>query len=163
MRQVDPKVYEQVENIFGQYDAIRAVQERATLNADLLAAIRSSVQGPLTITSVQIENIDFSTAYETAVENRMQAVVQQQQAEAAKAKRIIDADAAAYEVKAAADAQAHATQVQGDAQAQAIKARGDALRDNPNLVSLTAAERWDGALPTTMVPGSAVPFVSVGR
>jgi hypothetical protein len=32
---------------------------------------------------------------------------------------------------------------------------------NPNLVALVPAERWNGVLPTTMVPGSAVPFVSV--
>jgi hypothetical protein len=35
------------------------------------------------------------------------------------------------------------------------------LRDNPNLVELTAAERWDGHLPTTMVPGSTLPFVTL--
>jgi hypothetical protein len=36
-----------------------------------------------------------------------------------------------------------------------------ALGTNPNLVTLVQAERWNGVLPTTMVPGSAVPFVSV--
>mgnify|MGYP000016361049 CR=1 FL=1 len=29
------------------------------------------------------------------------------------------------------------------------------------LVGLTAAEKWNGQLPTTMVPGSAVPFIGV--
>jgi hypothetical protein len=28
-------------------------------------------------------------------------------------------------------------------------------------VTLVQAEKWNGALPTTMVPGSAVPFVSL--
>ena len=46
-------------------------------------------------------------------------------------------------------------------QAQAIKARAEALQSNPNLVALTAVEKWNGILPTTMVPGSAVPFVNV--
>ena len=29
------------------------------------------------------------------------------------------------------------------------------------LIGLIQAERWNGQLPTTMVPGSAVPFVNV--
>ena len=49
----------------------------------------------------------------------------------------------------------------GEAEASAIEARAKALGTNPNLVTLVQAERWNGVLPTTMVPGSAVPFVSV--
>jgi regulator of protease activity HflC (stomatin/prohibitin superfamily) len=107
--------------------------------------------------------VSFSDAYETAVESRMRSIVAEYQAEAEKAKRITNADAAAYEVKAAADAQAHAIQVQGQAQASAIKARADALQSNPNLVSLTAAEKWNGILPSTMVPGGAVPFLQLPK
>jgi len=32
--------------------------------------------------------------------------------------------------------------------------------DNPGLVTLTTAERWDGKLPTTMIPGNSVPFIN---
>jgi len=49
------------------------------------------------------------------------------------------------------------------AEADAIRAKGAALRDNPTLIALTSAERWNGILPTTMVPGGAVPFVNVGK
>ena len=45
--------------------------------------------------------------------------------------------------------------------ANAPRAVGGALRDNPALVALIQAEKWDGKLPNTMVPGSAVPFLSV--
>jgi hypothetical protein len=48
-----------------------------------------------------------------------------------------------------------------EAEAAAVEARGKALTSNPNLVTLLQAERWNGVLPTTMVPGAAVPFVSV--
>jgi regulator of protease activity HflC (stomatin/prohibitin superfamily) len=155
------RAYEQLKNVFGQFDAADAIQKRALLNAEVFAAIRSSVRGPVTIDSVQIEDITFSTQYEAAVEARMQAIVKQQQAEADKQKRIIDADASAYEVKAAADAKAHQIQVQGQAEAGAIKARGDALRDNPGLPTLVASEKWNGVLPTTMVPGNALPFLNL--
>ena len=158
-----PKTYEQLKNVFGQFDAADAIQKRASLNAEVYAAIRGAVRGPVVIDSVQIEDISFSQQYEAAVEARMQAIVKQQQAEADKQKRIIDADAAAYEVKAAADAKAHQIEVQGTAEAGAIKARGDALRDNPGLPTLIAAEKWNGVLPTTMVPGNALPFLNLTK
>lgn len=162
-RVINPKTYEQLKNVFGQFDAADAIQKRASLNAEVYAAIRGAVRGPVVIDSVQIEDISFSQQYEAAVEARMQAIVKQQQAEADKQKRIIDADAAAYEVKAAADARAHQIEVQGAAEAGAIKARGDALRDNPGLPTLVAAEKWNGVLPTTMVPGNALPFLNLTK
>jgi regulator of protease activity HflC (stomatin/prohibitin superfamily) len=113
------------------------------------------------IDSVQIQDITFSQQYEAAVEARMQAIVKQQQAEADKAKRIIDADAAAYEVTAQAKATAFSNQAIGEAESAAIKARGDALRANPELPSLVAAEKWNGVLPTQMVPGNSVPFLQL--
>jgi regulator of protease activity HflC (stomatin/prohibitin superfamily) len=160
-RLINPRAYELVKNVFGQFNAVEAIQDRAKLNAEVYDAIRKAVNGLVVIEGVQIEDITFSDKYETAVENRMEATVKQQQAEAEKQQRITAADAKAYEVKAAADAEAHATTVRGNAEAQAIKARGDALRDNPNLVALTTAEKWNGELPTTMVPGGSVPLLSL--
>ncbi len=162
-RIIDSRAYEQFKNVFGQFDAADAIQKRAVLNAEVFAAIRKSVSGPVAIDSVQIEDISFSSQYEAAVEARMQAIVKQQQAEADKQKRIIDADASAYEVKAVADAKAHQIEVQGKAEAGAIQARGDALRNNPTLPTLVAAEKWNGVLPTTMVPGNTVPFLNIAK
>lgn len=156
-----PRTYEQFKNVFGQFDAADAIQKRASLNAKVYEAIRLAVRGPVVIDSVQIEDITFSTQYEQAVEARMQAIVKQQQAEADKQKRIIDADAGAYEIRAAADASAHQIEVNGTATARAIEQRGQALRANPELVALTAAEKWDGKLPETMVPGGGVPFINL--
>ena len=160
-RVINSRAYEQLKTVFGQFDAADAIQKRTLLNAQVFAAIRNAVRGPVVIDSVQIEDITFSNQYETAGELRMQAIVKQQQAEADKQKRIIDADASAYEVKAAADAKAHQIEVQGKAEAGAIQARGDALRNNPSLPTLVAAEKWNGVLPTTMMPGNTVPFINV--
>ena len=162
-RVINSRTFEQMKNVFGRFDAADAIQKRATLNAEVFAAIRGAVTGPVVIDSVQIEDISFSQQYESAVEARMQATVKQQQAEADKQKRIIDADAKAYEVKAGADAKAHQIEVEGKAEAGAIQARGDALRNNPGLPTLVASEKWNGVLPTTMVPGGALPFLNLGK
>lgn len=161
---IDTQLPRRLKEVFGRFTAQSMIQDRTQLGIEVEKSLERALDGRgIMIVSVQVEDVAFSQVYETAVENRMSAVVAQYQAEAEKQRRITYADAAAYEVKAAADAQAHAIEVQGQAQAAAIKARADALKDNPDLVSLTAAEKWDGKLPSTMVPGGAVPFVQVPK
>ena len=159
---IDTQLPRRLKEVFGRFSAQSMIQDRTQLGVEVEKSLEHALDSRgIQIVSVQVEDVAFSQAYETAVESRMTAVVAQYQAEAEKQKRITNADAAAYEVKAAADAQAHAIEVQGTAQAAAIKARADALQSNPGLISLTAAEKWNGVLPTTMVPGGAVPFVQV--
>ena len=167
-RLIDRRVYEQLKNIFGRFNAVTAIQERARLNLETEEAIRASVQGPVVIESVQIENIDFSDAYEQSIENRMLAEVEvqklQQNAEREKVQAqitVTQANAQADSIRATAEANAAATRLAGEAEADAIRAKGAALKDNPSLIDLTAAERWDGKLPATMVPGAAVPFIGI--
>lgn len=167
-RLLDRRVYEQVKNVFGQFNAVTAIQERTRLNREMEEAIRSDVKGPVIIESFQIENIDFSDAYEQSIEARMLAEVEvqkiRQNAEREKVQAeitVIKANAAADAVRAEAQAQADAIRLRGDAEASAIEARGRALRDNPALISLVQAERWNGTLPQMMIPGAAVPFLNV--
>ena len=167
-RVLDRKVFDQTKNVFGQFNAVTAIQERARLVADVQMAIQNAVQGPIIIESVQIENIDFSDAYENSIEQRMLAEVEvqkiQQNAEREKVQaeiKVIQAQADGDARVAQATAEAKAITLTGNAEAEAINARGRALRDNPTLIQLVSAERWNGVLPTTMVPGAAVPFVNV--
>jgi regulator of protease activity HflC (stomatin/prohibitin superfamily) len=167
-RSVDPRVYEQLKNVFGRFNAVTAIQDRARLNLEVEQALRSAITGPVQVESIQIENIDFSDAYEKSIEDRMLAEVEvqklHQNAEREKVQAeivVIQAKAKADAVRAEAEAEGAAIKIRGEAEATAIRVRGEALGQNPNLVLLTQAERWNGALPTTMVPGSTVPFLSV--
>jgi regulator of protease activity HflC (stomatin/prohibitin superfamily) len=167
-RILDRKVYDETKNVFGQFNAVTAIQERSRLVAEVQMAIQNAVRGPIIIESVQIENIDFSDAYENSIEQRMLAEVEvqkiQQNAEREKVQaeiKVIQAQADADARVAQATAEAKAITLTGNAEAEAINARGRALRDNPTLIELVSAERWNGVLPTTMVPGAAVPFVNV--
>lgn len=161
---IDTQLPQRLKEVFGIFSAQNMIQDRTKLGLEVQRSLEKALDNRgIEIVSVQVEDVSFSDVYETAVENRMKSIVLQYQAEAEKQKRITNADAAAYEVKAAADAQAHAIEVQGNAQATAIKARADALRANPDLVALTAAEKWNGILPTTMVPGGSVPFVQIPK
>jgi hypothetical protein len=53
--------------------------------------------------------------------------------------------------------------LKGEAEASAIRARGAALGDNPNLVALVQAEKWNGTLPTTMLPSGSVPMLTINK
>jgi regulator of protease activity HflC (stomatin/prohibitin superfamily) len=65
-------------------------------------------------------------------------------------RRMVQADAKAYEIEAEAKAKALSIELEGVARAKAIGLEGAALRDNPTLIDLRKAEKWDGKLPTTM-------------
>jgi len=80
----------------------------------------------------------------------------------------INAEIQTVKAKAEADAQreqfqaeADGIRLRGEAETAAIDARAKALATSTNLVNLIAVEKWNGALPTTQVPGSAVPFIGV--
>jgi regulator of protease activity HflC (stomatin/prohibitin superfamily) len=169
-RLLDRRVLEEVKNVFGKFNAVTAIQERERLAAEVQMAIQTAVVGPIIVESVQIENIDFSDAYENSIEQRMLAEVEVQRVQQNAEREKVTAEITVIQAQAEADAQlarataeAEAIRIRGEAEASAIRARGEALRDNPSLVDLVQAERWNGALPTTMVPGSAVPFMNVGN
>ena len=178
---VSPVVNQQVKVVFGRYTAVKAIQDRGPLNSAIKDAITATLKDDpmIIIESVQLENIEFSANYLHSIEQRMLAEVEvqklQQNAEREKVQAqitVTQATAKANAVRAEAQANAEATRlngeakasnikITGEAEAAAIEARGKALGNNPNLVTLVQAERWNGVLPTTMVPGSSVPFVSV--
>jgi regulator of protease activity HflC (stomatin/prohibitin superfamily) len=168
-RVINPKVYEQVKNVFGQYSAQRAIQERGKLNTDVTIALQNAVKDSgVQVISVQVENIDFSDSYELAVEAAVKAKADVERAksellrvEQEAQQKVKQAQAEAEAKKLQADADAYATRAAGEATAAAIRERGQALRDTPQLVDLVAAERWNGVLPTSMIPGSTVPFINL--
>lgn len=173
-RVVIPRTMQAVKTTFGQYTAAGVIQNRSKFNADVDAAVRAAIEGGLegksliTVEALAIQNIDFSNAYEHAVEQRMQAevevakVAQNLERERKTAEIVVvQAKAQAESNLAVARAKAEAIKITGDAEASAIRARAAALQSNPGLVQLTAAEKWNGVLPTTMLPGGAVPFLGV--
>lgn len=182
-RRITPKVIEELKNVFGTYNAVTAIQQRGKFNSDVQAAIMKAIAGdgrsPILITNIQTTNIDFSDAYEKAIEQRMLAEVEVDRLKQNLARERVQADIKVTQAQAVADstiaqakAQAEATRLQaiadaerielrGNAEAKAIRVRGEALGANPSLVSLVQAERWNGTLPTTMLPNGALPMISI--
>jgi regulator of protease activity HflC (stomatin/prohibitin superfamily) len=166
-RLINPKATEGFKETFGKFTASLAIQEREKLGADVNTRIIQNIEGPVVITSVQIENIDFSTQYEHSVEERMlaQVLVEKEKQNLAKERvlaeiKVTQAKAQADAIEAHARAEAEAIRMKGEAEAKAITARSEALKNNAALIELVTAEKWDGKLPTTMIPNATVPFIS---
>lgn len=167
-RVLRPRVNDSTKEVFGQFTAVSVIQDRAKFGTDVYQSVLEAAGKYLVIESIQIENIDFSNAYEQSIEQRMLAEVEVQKVRQNWEKEKVSADITRTKAQAEADAQlsqataqAKAIEMRGAAEASAIQAKGAALRDNPALVTLIQAEKWDGKLPSTMVPGSAVPFLNV--
>lgn len=169
-RLIDRRVNELARTVFGQFNAVEAIQQRSSLNQQIFDEILRAIDDhAVIIESVQVEDVAFSVAYEQSVEARMMAEVEVQRRSQELEQELIQAQIVVTQAQARADArvaeataQAEATRLAGDAEASAIRARGEALRENPEVVALVTAENWDGVLPTTMLPGGTVPFISVG-
>jgi regulator of protease activity HflC (stomatin/prohibitin superfamily) len=167
-RVIDPVVPQRLKEVFGQYNAQTVVAERVRLGQEVEKAIVASVPADILVEGVQIENIDFSDAYEQAIEAAAQAEaevrktryeLERDKVEAEKRVVVATAEAAATRQRAQADADA--VRLRGDAEATAIAAKAKAFLDNPGYVNLIAVEKWNGSLPATQVPGSALPFITI--
>lgn len=168
-RVIERRTPDAVKNVFGKFTAARAIQEREKLGVDALAAVTEAMRdAPVQIVGIQIEEVTFSQAYEQSIEKRMLAQVeiettrqQKQTAEINAEIRVVEAKALADSQREAYQAEADGIRLRGDAEAAAIEARAQALASNTSLVQLMAVEKWDGTLPTTQVPSSAMPFIGI--
>lgn len=168
---VGPHLNQQVKIVFGQFTAVKAVQDRGRLNRDVKEAVTTSLgfSDLFEIEGIQVENIDFSATYLKSIEERMLAEVEVQKLRQHAEREKVQADITVTKAKAEAEAklanakaESEAIRIRGDATAQAIKARSAALADNPLLIQLTLAEKWNGQGPTSVIPGTTVPMIGVG-
>lgn len=167
---ITPIVNKRFKEVFGKYEAEKIVNERQKLGDEIQDSVRANMPPGIRIGGVQIENIQFSKTYEDAREEAASAEAAVNKARQQLEQKKVDAERVVVQATAdataritAAKADADAIRLKGEAEAAALQAKAAALRDNPGYVALTAAEKWDGKLPTTFVPGSAVPFVTLPR
>jgi len=129
---IAPRIQEALKEVTASESAEGIVKKREAIKMKTLEAARKKVGTILVIEDIVIENVSLSNELESAIEQKM---VQEQ--EAAKAKFTKE--------KAEIDAQTAVIRAEGEA--QAIRKRGDAIRQNPGVVELMIAEKWNGVAP----------------
>lgn len=146
---IEPMIREVVKSTSAQYTAEELVTKRAEYGdkVNLTLTERFTSKDAL-LERFSVTNFEFSKSFTQAIEAKVTAV---QNAEAARNK-LEQIKFEAQQTIETAKAQAESIRIQ----AQAINSQGGA-----DYVALQAIEKWNGNLPTTMVPGSAVPFINV--
>lgn len=157
-RVVTPAVYNTTKAVFGQYTSSDSIKDYNAMSQKMTDTLDEELsQYGISVRAVQVTSVGFSPEYLATVEDRMKAEVEVQKAQQNLAREKVQADIK----RTQADASAYEKLAAAKAEAEGIELRGQALKANQELVELTKAERWDGVLPTTMVPGNAVPFLDV--
>ena len=167
---IEPAIQESVKAITAKYTAEELVTKRAEVKVAIQEAIDTFISitladkeissNALRIANVAITDFDFSEEFNKAIELKVKAEQEALQALNEKIRRVTQAEAAAEEKMLAASAQAFQIEVSSTARAAAIEREAKALRNNPQLIQLRIAEKWDGTLPK-FSGGGAVPMLNV--
>lgn len=129
----------------------------------LLDSVANAVKQEMEPVGIDIMAISWVGAPEypdnvkRAINAKVEATQKTLQREQEVQQRIAEANMAREQARGEADA----VVLKAKAEADAIKLRGDALRENPGVMELEAINKWNGVLPTTMIPGASTPFVPV--
>ena len=166
---VAPTVQQSTKAVLGQYTAQTIIQERAKLDAEIETRLREQLhQYPISIISIQFEDINFSATYEDVIEQYARTKMEVEKAEnelkriqVESQQQVAQAEARNKAIKLQAEAEAYQIRTKAEAEAEAIKLRGDALARNPRLVDLTIAEKWDGTVPSTVMQSSGQSIVPI--
>ena len=165
---IDPSILESVKAITAMYTAEELITKRDEVKTMIQQKISSflnesteekNLSGLLVIANVAITDFDFSSEFNRAIEEKVRAEQEALKATNEKDRRVTQAEAQAEEQRLIADALAYEIEVESVARAEAIKREAEALADNPQLIQLRLAEKWDGQLPK--FTGETVPFISI--
>lgn len=154
---IQPAIQESIKVVTARYTAEELVTQRNLVRDEMEKVFteKMSGNGVLLLRGFNLVNLDFSAAFNAAIEAKVTAV---QQAEAAKntLERI------KYE------AQQNIEKAKGEA--EAIRVKSISLEQSPTYIELEklnvqreAIDKWSGQVPSTMVPGSTVPFINLNK
>jgi regulator of protease activity HflC (stomatin/prohibitin superfamily) len=166
---INPAIMESVKAITAQYTAEELITKRAEVKNQIQRAIdnfmnetlaQKEVVNAVSIANVAITDFDFSAEFNRAIEEKVRAEQEALKAINEKLRRVTQAEAAAAERTLAADAEAYQIEVASKARADAIRREAEALKDNPALIQLRIAEKWNGQLPQVS-GGTSIPLLNI--
>ena len=163
--------------VTAKYTAPDLIAQRAKVSSDINAALRDklSLYGAQVI-NIDMRNFAFSDSYMHAINDkvtqeqlRLAAENKLKTVEAEQKQKVAVAEAEANARKAQADGEAYANLTVAKAQAEALRVQNAALAQNKDVLELrrievekVKAEKWNGALPTSIYGSAPVPFMNVG-
>lgn len=129
--------------------AMEIIANRSAITPEILEAAKMAIgdKYPIEITNVAISNIDFSDAFEQAVEEKMIAEQNKLKADYENEKKV-----------ATAKANSEAKKIEAEGEAEANRLLENSLTEN--VLRDKYLDKWDGKLPSTMVGDDTALMVS---
>ena len=168
---VEPIIADRAMQVFARRNTIKISEEREVIANEIRQSVsdRLAELFGLNVIDLQIAKIEYSPTFaasvEAAVKAKNDAVAAENtvnrirfEAEQVRVRAQGEADALAIQAEGQkrsavirAQGEAEAVRIIGEAQAANLQARGAAVAAYPVIVQLVTADRWNGALPLTML------------
>lgn len=152
-RIVDPAIQEAVKASTAKYTAEELITKRESVKEDIKVALRERLDKEyIIVDDFSIMNFNFSEVFNASIEAKMTAVQQ-----------ALKAENDLRRIKTEAEQRV----AQANAEAAAIKVQSEAANNDKYIqlktieAQVKAIEKWNGQLPQTFVPGSALPFINI--
>lgn len=163
-----PRILENTKAVFSRYTAESLVEKRNELSLQVATATTADMkQYGINISSISIENIDFTDAFTDAVEAKQVAAQKKLTAETEQAQKTMEEEAAAKRTIIAEKAKAEQAVIAANADLEVVKIQAEASlyagqREaemnqriaealTPDLLGYYWIKEWDGKVPTTML------------
>lgn len=149
---IESVAIEKTKAVLSAHKAMNIIADRASMSPLVEEAIKKAIDEKfyVDIQTVAMTNIDFSDAFEKAVEDKMIAEQQQLKANYENETKI---------AKAKADAEAKVVQAEAEAKANDLLEKS--LTDN--ILRQMYIEKWDGKLPATVAGDSTTMLIPAGE
>lgn len=147
---IESVAIERVKAVLSSHKAMDIIANRGTISLDVETAIKETIGDEyyVNITTVVLDNIDFSDAFEMAVEEKMIAEQNKLKTDYENQTRVAAAEA---EIDIAR-AEAEAIMVVAQAQAEANKILDESITDS--IIEKALVDAWDGHLPAVVGNGN---------
>lgn len=141
-----PIVEGTIKDVIGKWNAQDLIANRQKAANQILTLLQEKLKGNyIKATNFELINIDYSDAFEKAIEEKVTA---EQNALKAKNKTVQVEEEARQKI------------ISAEAEAKSMAIRAEALTQNKSLVEYEAVQKWDGKLPQYMM-GNSVPFINL--
>ena len=140
---IESVAIERVKAVLSSYTAMDIIAKRASISSDVEEAIKDTIGDEyyVNVTTVVLDNIDFSDAFEQAVEDKMIAEQAKLKADYENEKKVANAQAQVD----IARAEAEALMIAAEAEARANEIVSSSITDK--IIEKMWLEKWDGKLP----------------
>ena len=146
-----PGINEAFKYVTGHYTSEELVTKRDLVSQEILQHLVAKMAPfNITVSNISLVNFGFSPEYQKAIEAKVIAVQQTAKAEQ---------DLARIKVEAAS----RIAQADGEAKAIAIQAQAIQSNGGENYVKLQWIEKWNGALPSTMLGGDSKTLMNISK